>query len=98
MTSEYDPYTMECIMIKTKIKYEPVVSFAVGFDKFMFDEKNQEWIYIERFHSNINFDEVFFRYKDSGKHCKSLLKKFIINDYPTIKTNQIDWNDYDEFL
>jgi len=98
LTSEYDPYTMECIMIKTKIKYEPVVSFAVGFDKFMFDEKNQEWIYIERFHSNINFDEVFFRYKDSGKHCKSLVKKFIINDYPTIKTTQIDWNDYDEFL
>jgi|11_taG_2_1085331.scaffolds.fasta_scaffold00893_17 hypothetical protein len=85
-------------MIKTKIKYEPVVSFAVGFDKFMFDEKNQEWIYIERFHSNINFDEVFFRYKDSGQHCKSLVKKFIINDYPTIKTNQIDWNDFDEFL
>ena len=85
-------------MIKSKIKYQPVVSFAVGFDKFIFDEKKQEWVYLDRFHSEINFEEVFFRYESSGKHCKSLVKKFIINDYPSINPDTMDWSDFDEYL
>ncbi len=85
-------------MIKNKIKYQPVVSFAVGFDKFIFDEKKQEWVYLKRFHSEINFDEVFFRYESIGERCKSLVKKFIINDYPSINPDRMDWSDFDEYL
>ena len=81
-----------------KIKYEPIISFNIYFDKFIFNEEKNEWDYLERYNDRVNLDDIFFHKKELGKSIKSLVKNFIIQNYKHLSLDVLDWNDYDEFL
>ena len=61
-----------------KIKYEPVLSLNIYFDKFIFNEEKNKWDYLERDNDRVNVDDIFFDKKELGKNVKSLVKRFII--------------------
>ena len=81
-----------------KIKYEPVLSLNIYFDKFIFNEEKNEWDYLERYNDRVNLDDIFFDKKELGKNVKSLVKRFIIQNYKHLSLDRLDWIDYDEFL
>ena len=91
-------------MTEEKVKYKPIIYFSFKYDKYIWNEKNEEWDYNKRVSDyEISLTDLLsyhdeILYEKMKKSLKGyLLKDFGNSDVDKEFAKTVDWSDFDEF-